>query len=269
MTEFTHFMARALPGGPVAAHDIFYQVYAQRKMFNLAHEFWIQLRDEMSGEFELAAELVPPLNTSVRISVCLLWMIYGPQAAADWLEMLLQIPFISQNLGKNIIQPLTRELWAGVWFTLGQEHKRASTGQAVNELIHPGLRELEKIVVMGNLDDILTFPADRLAEPPIVPYLWAQSGMEELYRSAWEQQRYDDAHSLVQKGLPFSLSIPWRAGLEARWWDFQVHLALHGQEKALEKLAALQEHEEKFQDAMEQSGLPYTDRAREMLRREK
>ena len=58
--------------------------------------------------------------------------------------------------------------------------------------------------------------------------------------------------------MPFFMAFPWRAELEARWWDFKAALGARGQSAAGEKLASLQAYEQKFQEALGNLDRPYT-----------
>jgi len=58
--------------------------------------------------------------------------------------------------------------------------------------------------------------------------------------------------------MPFFITFPWRAELEARWWDFKATRGARGQSAAEEKLGFLQAYEQKFQESLGKLDHPYT-----------
>ncbi len=79
-----------------------------------------------------------------------------------------------------------------------------------------------------------------------------------LFRRLWRQQLYGDLELLVGRAMPFFMAFPWRAKLEASWWDFKASLGARGQFAAEEKLILLHEYERKFQEALGKIDHPYT-----------
>jgi hypothetical protein len=79
-----------------------------------------------------------------------------------------------------------------------------------------------------------------------------------LFRRLWRQQCYGGLELLIGRAMPFFMAFPWRAELEARWWDFKATLGVRGQIAAEEKLIRLQEVERKFQEALGKLDHPYT-----------
>jgi hypothetical protein len=263
MMDFSAFLHLSLPGGPIPEAEIFDRLYAQRKMLGFAHEFLYQLGEEANaGRFEPEPEVVIHLNASVRTCAYLTWMNSGTQAAFSFLESLRQMPFITQFPEMDMALPELRSLWADVLFALGNTDRIARNGQKATELFHPHFYEIGQVARSGDVAKFLELcPAlltEELEDPQTMQFLWVQQSLRMLFRRLWMQQRYGDLQLLLERSMPFFMAFPWRAGLEARWWDFKATLAAKGQVVAQEKLIFLQEYERKFQDALGQINHPYT-----------
>jgi hypothetical protein len=263
MMDFSTFLHLFLPETPIPEAEIFDRLYAQRKMLGFAHEFLYQLGEEANaGRFEPEPEVVIHLNASVRTCATLTWMNSGAQAAFSFLESLRQMPFITQFPEMDMALPELRSLWADVLFALGNTDRTARNGQKVLELVHPRFFEIGQVARSG---DIVKFLAlcpelltDELEYPQIMQLLWIQQSLRMLFRRLWRQQRYGDLQLLIERAMPFFMAFPWRAGLEAHWWDFKSTLGARGQLAAEEKLTLLQEYERKFQEALGKIDHPYT-----------
>lgn len=257
------FLHVSLPDGPVQKDEIFDRLYAQRKMLSFADEFWQQLGEEArAGRFEPTSEVVDHLNASVRTCANLAWMNSGAQAALSLLESVRQMPFITLFPEMDLAQPETRSLWAEVLFALGNTDRVARNGQTVLELVHPRFLEIGQAARAGDVVRLLALCSALLTEnqvdPPIRQALWVQQSLRMLFRRLWMKQRYSDLELLTGKAMPFFMAFPWRAKLEARWWDFKATLGARGQLAAEEKLILLQEYERKFQEALGKIDHPYT-----------
>ncbi len=263
MMDFSAFLHLSLPERPVQREQVFERLYAQRKMLGFADEFWQQLGEEaQAGRFEPTPEVVAHLNAGVRTGATLTWMNSGAQAALALIETIREMPFITRFPEMNMVEPETRSLWADVLFALGNTDRVARNGQKVLELVHPAFFEIGQAARAGDVAGLLAlcpqFLTESQAEPPIRQALWIQQGLRMLFRRLWMQQRYGDLELMVGKVMPFFMAFPWRAELEARWWDFKATLGARGQLAAEEKLILLQEYERKFQEALGKIDHPYT-----------
>lgn len=263
MMDFSAFLHLSLPRGPIPEAEIFDRLYAQRKMLGFAHEFLYQLGEEANaGRFEPEPEVVIHLNASVRTCAYLTWMNSGAQAAFSFLESLRQMPFITQFPEMDMALPELRSLWADVLFALGNTDRIARNGQKATELFHPHFYEIGQVARSGDVAKFLELcPAlltEGLEHPQIMQFLWVQQSLRMLFRRLWMKQNYGDLQLLIERGLPFFMAFPWRAGLEVRWWDFKATLAAKGRTAAQEKLVYLREYEHKFQEALGQINHPYT-----------
>ena len=263
MMDCSAFLHVSLPEGPVQRDEIFDRLYAQRKMLSFADEFWQQLGEEAgAGRFEPTPDVVVHLNASVRTCATLTWINSGAQAALLRLETIRQMPFITRFPEMDMAEPETRSLWADVLFALGNTDRVARNGQKVPELVHPHFFEIGQVARTGDVAGLLAICPPLLtenqAEPPIRQSLWMQQSLRMLFRRLWRQQRYGDLQLLIERAMPFFMAFPWRAGLEAHWWDFKSTLGARGQLAAEGKLIILREYERKFQEALGKIDYPYT-----------
>jgi len=263
MMDCSAFLQLSLPDGPVQRDQVFDRLYAQRKMLSFADEFWQQLGEEARADrFEPTPDVVVHLNASVRTCATLTWMNSGAQAALALIEAIRGMPFITQFPEMDMAEPETRSLWADVLFALGNTDRAARNGQKVLELVHPHFFEIGQAARAGDVAGLLALChpllTENQAEPPIRQALWIQQSLRMLFRRLWMQQRYGDLQLLIERAMPFFMAFPWRAELEARWWDFKATLGARGQIAAEEKLAFLQNHEQKFQEALGKIDYPYT-----------
>lgn len=270
MMDYAAFLCVSLPDGPVQKDEIFDRLYAQRKMLSFADEFWQQLGEEArAGRFEPTLEVVEHLNASVRACATLAWMNSGAQAALLLLETIRQMPFITRFPEMDMAEPETRSLWADVLFALGNTDRMTRNGQKVLELVHPRFFEIGQAARAGDVAGLLAICPPLLtenqAEPPIRQALWMQQSLRMLFRRLWMQQRYGDLELLIERAMPFFMAFPWRAELEARWWDFKATLGARGQSAAEEKLGFLQAYEQKFQESLGKLDHPYTALGKTLL----
>lgn len=264
MMDFSSIFHVSLPEGPIYGDEVFNWLYAQRKMLNFAHEFWLQLGEETkAGRFEPTPDIISHLNISVRTCAYLTWMNSGAEAAFSYLESMRQMPFVMNFPNLDMPLPETRILWADILFALRFTDKVARNGQRVTDLYHLQFYEMGQAARSGDIAKLLSlhtelFFNDR-EEPKILRFLWMQQSLRMLFRYLWSRQRYTDLQFLVELTLPFFSVFPWRAGMDAHWYDLKATLAASGQIAAQEKLTSLRKHEQKFQDALGQIVLPYTN----------
>jgi hypothetical protein len=264
MIDFSSFFHVSLPDGPVLGNEVFNRLYAQREMLNFAHEFWLQLGEETkAGRFEPTPDVVSHLNISVRTCAYLTWMNSGAEAAFSYLESMRQMPFILNYPHLDMPSHETRTLWADIMFALRFTDKVARNGQKVTDLYHPEFYEMGQAARSGDVVKLLSLHSELFfyerEEPKILRFLWMQQSLRMLFRYLWSHQQYSDLQLLVESTLPFFTLFPWRAGMDAHWYDFKVTLASKGQAAAEEKLGSLREYEQKFQEAFGQVVLPYTN----------
>ena len=266
MVDFSAFFQSSLPHELMTENDVYDHLYEQRKMLAHANEFWWELEEEARlGRFAPVPELIVPLNTSLRTAAYLIWMNYGSQAALAKLDSVWKM-LITNFPEKDLALPETRRLWADILCGLGDTERVTRNGVKIAKLMHAHLYWMVQAGKAGNIRGLLLACQETLSmnlnapknETPLMYFLWISRSLRILFRVLWEQQRFEDLLLLTEQTRVFFLSLPWRAGLEALWWNFKATLAARGQIAANVKLGAFRENELMLQDALGQSDLSYT-----------